>query len=625
MTSELPDAQFEPLLEYLRTTRGFDFSGYKRPTLTRRVQKRVDELHLAGFAEYRDYLEVDAEEFAILFNTILINVTSFFRDPKAWEYLAEEVVPQVLANANANANANADADSEPIRIWSAGCASGEEAYTLAIVFAEALGDAEFRARVKIYATDIDDDALARARAGTFPLKAFRDVPPDLRDRYFEGTDQERSFRSDLRRNIIFGRHDLTRDAPISRLDLVTCRNTLMYFNAETQGGIVRRLHYGLNPGAHLFLGRAEMLLSYGDLFKPVNVPFRIFTKIPRLPAPRQFAGSQVEVPDVGSSDSADRRIVVLAQRAAHAPQLIVDGRGSVTAINDAAFAALDLVPNDVGRPFRDLEISYRPIDLRTPIDRATTERQPVDLRAVERRHADMQSQFFDILVTPLGSEQDPALGTLVTFTDVTELKEVQIELKRTTEELETAYEELQSANEELETTNEELQSTVEELETTNEELQSTNEELETTNEELRSTNEELDTINIELRRRSDDASDATAYLYSIVDGVSLAVVVVDDQHIVRTWNAIAEDMWGLRGDEVVGRSLFDLDIGLPVEQLRQSIDAGLQQPEPVDSVVLDAINRRGRPVRCTIRFTRLHSAAQPGIVMLIEDRSTADR
>jgi two-component system CheB/CheR fusion protein len=586
MTAEHPDPEFEQLLDYLRTTRGFDFSGYKRPTLTRRVQKRVDDLQLTGFAGYRDYLEVHTEEFAILFNTILINVTSFFRDPKAWAYLAEEVVPQILANAG----------PEPIRIWSAGCASGEEAYTLAIVFAEALGDAELRARVKIYATDIDDDALARARAGTFPLKAFEDVAPELHDRYFEGTDQERTFRPDLRRTIIFGRHDLTRDAPISRLDLVTCRNTLMYFNAETQGGIVRRLHYGLNPGAHLFLGRAEMLLSYGDLFKPVNVPFRIFSKIPRLPAPGQSVGSQVEMAYAGPPVSADRRVVELAQRAAYAPQLIVDERGLVTAINDAACAALDLVPNDVGRPFRDLEISYRPIDLRTPIDRAMAERRTVDLRAVERRQADMHSQFFDILVTPLGSDQDPVLGTLVTFADVTELKEVQVELKRTTEELETAYEELQSANEELETTNEELQSTVEELETTN----------------------------IELRRRSDDASDANAYLNSIVDGVSLAVVVVDDQHIVRTWNAIAEDVWGLRGEEVVGHSLFDLDIGLPVEQLRQSIDAGLQQPEPVDSLVLDAINRRGRPVRCTIRFTRLHSAAKPGIVMLIENRSTSD-
>ena len=235
----------------------------------------------------------------------------------------------------------------------------------------------------------------------------------------------------------------------------------------------------------------------------------------------------------------------------------------------------------------------------------------------------MHSQFFDILVYPARSEQNPALGTLVTFTDVTELKEVQIELKRTTEELETAYEELQSANEELETTNEELQSTVEELETTNEELQSTNEELETTNEELRSTNEELDTINVELRRRSDEANDANAYLNSIVDGVPVAVMVVDDQHIVTTWNALAEDAWGLRADEVLGRSVFDLDIGLPVEQLRQSIDAGLQHPEPVDNLVLDAINRRGRPIQCRVRFTRLHSAAQPGIVILIDNTPSA--
>jgi two-component system CheB/CheR fusion protein len=207
----------------------------------------------------------------------------------------------------------------------------------------------------------------------------------------------------------------------------------------------------------------------------------------------------------------------------------------------------------------------------------------------------------------------------VTFVEVTRVRELQSELKRTSEELETAYEELQSSNEELETTNEELQSTVEELETTNEELQSTNEELETTNEELRSSNEEFETMNEELRVRTDESNDANAYLTSIVDGVSVGVIVVDENQLVRTWNVVAEDMWGLRAKEVIGQSLFDLDIGLPVEDLRHEIESNVDRPEGIGDIVIDAVNRRGRSVRCRVRFTALHSAERPGVVMLMED------
>ena len=198
-----PDPSFEALIDYLGRTRGFDFSGYKRPTLIRRVQKRLAELGLTTFTEYVDYLEVHADEFELLFNTILINVTGFFRDPKAWDYLAESVVPRILENA----------DAGPIRIWSAGCASGEEAYTLAILFAEAMGEQEFRARVKIYATDVDEQALAQARAGTFAPKVLDGVPDAFRDRYFVDSGPDCSFRADLRRSVIFGRHDLPGTRP----------------------------------------------------------------------------------------------------------------------------------------------------------------------------------------------------------------------------------------------------------------------------------------------------------------------------------------------------------------------------------------------------------------------------
>src|SRR5580700_7048457 len=216
---------FEDLLLMLKETRGFDFTGYKRSTLLRRVHRRMALLNLTVFGEYRDYLELQPDEFGLLFDSMLINVTSFFRDPLAWQALSETVLPELTSAKSATA---------PIRAWSAGCATGEEAYTLAMVLAEALGRDQFRERVKIYATDLDEDALQEARAGTYETAALAAVPEQLRDTYFEPAGPKYAFRRDLRRQVIFGRNDLTRDAPISRVDLLVARNTLMYFNAETQ-------------------------------------------------------------------------------------------------------------------------------------------------------------------------------------------------------------------------------------------------------------------------------------------------------------------------------------------------------------------------------------------------------
>jgi chemotaxis methyl-accepting protein methylase len=251
MTS--PDPSFEALLAHLKEARAFDFTGYKRSSLVRRVDRRVNQVGAADYLEYLDYLQVHPDEFTALFNTILINVTGFFRDPDAWEFLRTESLPKLLSSRRTDA---------PIRIWSAGCASGEEAYTLAITLAELVGPQEFAERVKIYATDVDDEGLVQARQGAYGDRAVAGVPPELLERYFEKANNKFIFRKDLRRSVIFGRNDLVQDAPISRIDLLVCRNTLMYFNAETQARILARFHFALADHGLLFLGKAEMLLSH---------------------------------------------------------------------------------------------------------------------------------------------------------------------------------------------------------------------------------------------------------------------------------------------------------------------------------------------------------------------------
>jgi chemotaxis methyl-accepting protein methylase len=265
-------AALDVLLDYLKRTRGFDFTGYKRSSLERRIEKRMHEVEMGSYQEYLDYLEVQSDEFAFLFNTILINVTGFFRDAAAWDYLATEVIPRLLEAAN---------NDRPLRFWCAGCSSGEETYTMAMVLAEALGEQQYLERVKIYATDVDEEALTEARHATYPAKAVEAVPPPLLERYFERVEQRYAFRKELRRTVIFGRNDLVQDAPISRIDLLTCRNTLMYFNAETQASILGRFHFSLNNGGYLYLGKSEMLITHADLFKPVDLKRRVFAKVAR--------------------------------------------------------------------------------------------------------------------------------------------------------------------------------------------------------------------------------------------------------------------------------------------------------------------------------------------------------
>ena len=267
------DEAFEALLRYMRDSRGFDFTGYKRTSLIRRVRHRMAHAGYDTFEEYLDVLQASSDEFSALFNSVLINVTSFFRDPDAWEYVSADVIPRLLTERGPEA---------PIRVWSAGCASGQEAYTLAMLLAEPLGPDVFRQRVKIYATDVDEDALTEARAANYDARAVESVPAEMLNKYFEHHNGHYTFHKDLRRAVIFGRNDLVRDAPISRVDLLVCRNTLMYMNAETQRNVLGRLHFALAPQGTLFLGHAEMLLSHGDKFTPSNLKHRIFRKTPGL-------------------------------------------------------------------------------------------------------------------------------------------------------------------------------------------------------------------------------------------------------------------------------------------------------------------------------------------------------
>ena len=571
--SEAQDREFDSLLDYLKRTRGFDFSAYKRPSLMRRVQKRMQSVNIERFGDYSDYLEVHPEEFAQLFNVILINVTSFFRDEQAWDYVRDKVLPEVVSAR----------PEEPVRVWSAGCASGEETYSLAMLLAEALGRDGFRDRVKIYATDADEQALNQARAAAYTETQLTGVPRNLIDKYFTQDSDRFVFDKDLRRSVIFGRHDLVQDAPISRVSLLVCRNTLMYFNTEAQSRILARFHFALAEHGILFLGKAEMLLTHAQLFAPVDLRRRIFRKIlkdnwrERLAIMNQASGE--EMVNGGNNHTLYPAVLDASPHA----QFAIDANGLLAMFNERARVLFGLVPGDLGRPIQDLELSYRPIEVRSLVAQVVEQRRPVTLREAVWEAVGREARYFDVYITALNDNDGRVLGVSVSYVDVTRIQELQNQLNRSKQDLETAYEELQS------------------------------------------TNEELHTVNEEYRERSEALNQANGFLESVLTGVRSGVVVLDRELRIVAWNHRAEDLWGLRDEEVKGQKFLNLDIGLPTEQLRTSIRSCLNGDRDHVESTLQATTRRGKSIACKVIATPLLTATKEihGCILLMEEYENA--
>ena len=589
---------FRALLEKLSARHDFDFREYKEASLARRIRARMSQVHVDSFAAYARFLDANPDEHVALFNTILINITNFFRDPEAWNALAEDVIPRLVGEA---------AQSRSLRIWSAGCSSGEEPYSIAMLLAEHLGDAANNYTIKIYGTDIDEDALTTARQAVYRTEQLKDVPDRLMDRYFTREGQLYRLRRDIRRWCIFGSHNLTQAPPLSHVDLLVCRNVLIYFTSELQDRILTRFHYAIREEGFLFLGRSESLLARSRHFEPVHLKWRIFQRTPS--GSRQAAAISSKAASGSRSEATDTDArLQRAFEALPAAALVIDTSDTILSWNPAAETMFDVpIANALGRKFRDLDMSYRVEGLRARIEdvKARHAASRMEDVAITRRSGDLLHA--DITISPL-FDGHQLIGILVYAIDATEQTRLKEQTARIAEQHATAIEELQSTNEELETTNEELQSTNEELETTNEELQSTNEELETTVEELQAANSELGMLNAQFDARSSELRRLDAYHRGLLNSMEQSIFVTDRSLLVTSWNQAAERLWGLRAEQVIGRELMLLPLADVVRMLRPALDTALKQETTAEVHDVPYTLPGGEVRKATVRVTPLRDA-----------------
>lgn len=553
------EVSLKDLLQELAEQRSFDFRGYKQTTLDRRFRRRMFQLNLPNYGEYGEYIRKHPDEVNDLLNTILINVTEFFRDPPAWEILRHEALPGILKWIK---------PGHSFRAWSAGCASGEEPYSIAILLAEYFGPRIHDYDIKIYATDIDDDALNSARRGEYSLEAVRRIRPEWREKYFSGKGLLRVNR-EIRRLVIFGRSNLGQDAPISHINLLVCRNVLIYFDSELQKQILTRLHYALDPGGILFLGKSESQLTNFPQFQRQNPRWRIFQRIATSEMDDERQEQRQDIGEVVTNrDRTGQELEAARQQQRYLMETLRIGVFSlsaddiITQHNTAALTLCGLAPSNlVSKRLQDTDLFIRIPEIGVQLQVTRVNNESSFFQARIKTAGD--ERLLEVTIRPLLDDRGQRSGTLIYLDDQT----VQEKLHTAVEELESTSEELQSANEELETTNEELQSTNEELETTNEELQSTNEELETTNEELQSLNEELETTNQELEERTKALDQVNSVYAQTLEKIRLPVMLVNQERRIEFWNQMALRIFGFKSKPPVDLTVDQLPFSEKIRRL----------------------------------------------------------
>jgi two-component system CheB/CheR fusion protein len=562
---------------------GHDFAGYKERTMLRRIERRMQVLQLPDIDEYVARLRQDRVEVLALFRDLLIGVTAFLRDREAFDALIEKVVPHLFEGKRAG---------EGVRVWVPGCATGEEVYSIAILLLEHVAKRKQRVEVQCFATDIDEAAIAVARAAHYPAALVRNVPDELIARYFTADPTGTyTLAREVREICIFSTHSVIRDPPYSRIDLISCRNLMIYLDADLQARLIPMFHYALRPGGYLLLGTSENLSQHGEYFAPLDQKQRIFQRrddVPKagtfslaLPGVRRPRPLQPSFAHRGDGQalrqSVERRVL---ERFAPA-HVIVNSDGDVIHYSARTGSYLEHGP---GAPTRQLvAIARRGLrpDLRAALSEAIETGRPVVRKRV-RVETDDGDEVIDLTVEPLPDRNGHTLF-LVVFNDVRAPRETEPhapgaavqtrgDVEHLEHELRDTRERLQSTIEEYETALEELKSANEELLSTNEELQSTNEELETSREETQSINEELNTVNSELQSKLEQLDQANDDLRNLFESTPVGTVFLDRNLVIRTFTPAIGTVFNLIASDR-GRPLTDIASGLEGVDLPAEIEA----------------------------------------------------
>jgi two-component system CheB/CheR fusion protein len=557
------------VLALLRTRLHFDFGGYKLGTLVRRVRRRMGLRHVERLPDYLQLLRSDPGELKALFKDLLIGVTRFFRDPEAWHYLEEKLLPSLLRERETGT---------PLRVWVAGCGTGEEAYGLAMLLIEQSQAAQWSGPIQVFASDVDKEALDIARTGIYPESIAADVPPARLRRFFVKDGTHYRVSKELRETIIFAEQNLVADPPFSKLDLISCRNLLIYLSADVQRRIISLLHFALVEGGHLFLGSAESIGSAEDLFDTVSKRWRIYRRIgptrhDMFAAPATAAHAPLLEPAAAplAPPGANRLLTRVQEQLLerYAPAgVVIDRRYGIMLFVGRTDRYLT---QPSGAPTDDLLSRVREglqTRLRALVRQVITEREPQTVTVRIRR--DDGWHRVRVAVEPLQLSADTEGLLLVSFADeetkpgaapeaaspaATErdeslVRQLEAELKASREDLQGTVAGMEASNEELRAANEEVMSV-------NEELQSTNEELETSKEELQSLNEELNTVNAQLQSKIDEVERTNNDLDNLLTSTNIATVFLDGQLRIRRFTAAATKLFTLIPSDV-GRPLADI-------------------------------------------------------------------
>jgi len=589
-TAVQAEEALQRVIALLLSRTGHDFKQYKRATVLRRIERRMQVRGVHTLPEYRDVLESDVREAPALLADMLIGVTNFFRDREAFEALEREVVPELFKDK---------APTDEVRAWVAACSTGEEAYSIAMLLADHAADMAQPPPYQVFASDIDHSAIARARSGDYPASIVTDVAPARLRRHFAKSDDRYHIRKNIRDRILFAAHNLLRDPPFSRLDLVSCRNLLIYLNRDIQARVLEMFHFALKPGGYLFLGSSESAEMVADYFVPVDKKNRIYRARPtarligtgtHLPSHAHRLPESVQRPPARRQFSfADVHQRALVQAAP--PSAVLDRELNIVHMTQQVGQYLRMGGGEPSRNLLALVLPELRLELRSALYQVQHGNQAVECRPIRVELADRQPMVA-LKARPFRDEDSGEDFALVLFEEVAPaaeppppgvsrddlvLTQLEAELQRTKEHLQETIEHSEISTEELRASNEELQAI-------NEELRSATEELETSKEELQSVNEELVTVNYELKVKVEETGKANDDLNNLIASTDIATVFVDSAMRIKRFTPRATDIFSIIASDL-GRSLLDLTHRLDYDELADDVANTFDTLRPVEREV----------------------------------------